>query len=160
TIKGAIHMQATPGKKRARALVLLLVPFAAYFIVLGVFSNTLNIGLMFDLVVLGLVAMACSGMYLYIPARFKVHANGLVIMIFLIMFLIGITNVVIQIFLVICLVGDIVYFVFIGAYTACIDQRNDHGITSEAYIKDFDMHLAQGEQERGFLQKKTPVKGA
>ncbi len=156
-------MQATPGVKKGtnmRSLVLMLAPFSAYFIVVGIFSNTLNIEFMFDLVVLGLIVMACSGMYMYTPSRFKVHANGLVIMVLLIVFIVAITNFVIQIFLVICLVGDLVYFVFIGAYTACIDQRNEHGITSEVYIKDYDLHVQQGEQDRGFLLKKKPSKVA
>jgi predicted neutral ceramidase superfamily lipid hydrolase len=124
----------------ANKLIVAFFVFAAWFFVLGIFSSSMTFTSLLDFMIVGIIALVMIGLSLYV---------------ILILLLITITNITIQLFLIFFIVANMIYIVFyLGVYTACIDQARDEGISSEEYIKDFNMQAkSQGKVERGFLLK-------
>jgi hypothetical protein len=139
----------------ANKLIVVFFVFAAWFFVLGMFSSSMTFTSLLDFMIVGIIALVMIGLSLYVPKKFKIHFNGIMTFTILILLLITITNITIQLFLIFFIVANMVYIVFyLGVYTACIDQARDEGISSEEYIKDFNVQAKQqGKGERGFLLK-------
>lgn len=107
-----------------------------------------------DIAVLGIIVFFISGIRIFLPKMFRIHFNGLTMIMILIFSLIVITNIIIQLFIVLFLIASLVYFLFyLGIYTTCIDQARDQGIRSDDYIKDFTIKSRKDKKERGFLAK-------
>lgn len=142
-------------------LLLLLLAFIVWFIILGFVSDYLSFELWLDLIIIGLIVVICWGLNLYVPRKFKIHLNGIIIFMILTILLISVTNIAIQLFLIFFLVANVIYIVFyLGIYTACIDQAREEGISSEEYIKDFNIETKQQDKpSRGFLLKGKQTAG-
>jgi hypothetical protein len=142
-------------------LLVLLLSFIAWFGILGFVSDYLSFELWLDLIIVGLIIVMCAGLYLYVPRSFKIHLNGIIIFMVLTLLLISITNFAIQLFLVFFLVANVIYIVFyLGIYTACIDQTREEGISSDEYIKDFNIESKQQDKpQKGFLLKGKQAAG-
>ncbi len=143
-------------------LLVLLVSFIIWFGALGLVSDYLPFETWLDLIITGLIIVVCVGLYLYVPRPFKIHLNGIIIFMVLTLLLISITNFAIQLFLIFFLVANVIYIVFyLGIYTACIDQAREEGISSDEYIKDFNIESKQQDKpQHGFLLKGKQAGGS
>jgi|SRR5271157_3854076 len=142
-------------------LFVLFLAFAVWFGILGFVSDYMAFETWLDLIIIGLIVVVSWGLYLYVPRKFKIHLNGLIIFMVLIILLISVTSIAIQLFLIFFLVANVIYIVFyLGIYTACIDQAREEGISSEEYIKDFNIEAKQQDKpSKGHLLKGKQAAG-
>lgn len=156
-------MSGISNPSTANKLIVVFFAAAAWFFALGIFTYMMSPEMLLDLMIVGLIALLTAALHVFVPKKFKIHMNGILTFVILMLLLVTITNIMIQIFLIFFLVANMVYIVFyVGIYTTCIDQAREEGITNDDYIKDFNLQTRQQDSlapARGFLLKSSKSKG-
>ncbi|NMC05333.1 MAG: hypothetical protein GYA24_08985, partial [Candidatus Lokiarchaeota archaeon] len=72
----------------ANKLIAVFFLAAAWFFALGLFTYSMEPETLLDLMIVGLIALLLSALHVFVPKRFKIHANGIITFIVLTILLI------------------------------------------------------------------------